>query len=66
MLRYALIFFIIALIAALLGFTGVAAGAAEIATITKDPLLLPGAKSEPRSGGAKIQPSPSLKQRAAR
>ena len=33
MLRYALIFFIIALIAALLGFTGVAAGAAEIAKI---------------------------------
>lgn len=33
MLRYALIFFIIALIAALLGFTGVAAGAASIAKI---------------------------------
>ena len=33
MLRYALIFFIIALIAALLGFTGVAAGATEIAKI---------------------------------
>ena len=33
MLRYALIFFIIALIAALLGFTGVAAGAAEIAKV---------------------------------
>jgi uncharacterized membrane protein YtjA (UPF0391 family) len=33
MLRYALIFFIIALIAALFGFTGIAAGAAEIAKI---------------------------------
>ncbi len=33
MLRYALIFFIIALIAALFGFTGVAVGAAEIAKI---------------------------------
>ena len=33
LLRYALIFFIIALIAALLGFTGVAAGATEIAKI---------------------------------
>ncbi len=33
MLRYALIFFIIALIAALFGFTGVAAGATEIAKI---------------------------------
>lgn len=33
MLRYALIFFIVALIAALLGFTGVAAGATEIAKI---------------------------------
>lgn len=33
MLRYALIFFIIALIAALFGFTGFAAGAAEIAKI---------------------------------
>ncbi len=33
MLRYALIFFIIALIAALFGFTGVAAGASEIAKI---------------------------------
>jgi uncharacterized membrane protein YtjA (UPF0391 family) len=33
MLRYALIFFIVALIAALLGFTGVAAGVAEIAKI---------------------------------
>lgn len=33
MLRYALIFFIIALIAALFGFTGIAAGAASIAKI---------------------------------
>jgi uncharacterized membrane protein YtjA (UPF0391 family) len=33
MLRYALIFFIIALVAALLGFTGIAAGAVEIARI---------------------------------
>jgi len=33
MLRYALIFFIVALIAALFGFTGVAAGAAAIAKI---------------------------------
>lgn len=33
MLRYALIFFIIALIAALFGFTGIAAGAVEIAKI---------------------------------
>ena len=33
MLRYALIFFIVALIAALFGFTGIAAGAAEIAKI---------------------------------
>lgn len=33
MLRYALIFFIIALIAALFGFTGVATGAASIAKI---------------------------------
>jgi uncharacterized membrane protein YtjA (UPF0391 family) len=33
MLRYALIFFIIALIAAVFGFTGIAAGAAEIAKI---------------------------------
>jgi len=33
MLRYALIFFIIALIAALLGFTGVAAGGAARAQI---------------------------------
>jgi uncharacterized membrane protein YtjA (UPF0391 family) len=33
MLRYALIFFIVALIAALFGFTGIAAGAAEIAKV---------------------------------
>lgn len=33
MLRYALIFFIIALVAGLLGFTGIAAGAVEIARI---------------------------------
>jgi uncharacterized membrane protein YtjA (UPF0391 family) len=33
MLRYALIFFIIALVAALLGFTGIAAGAVEIARV---------------------------------
>jgi uncharacterized membrane protein YtjA (UPF0391 family) len=33
MLRYALIFFIVALIAAVFGFTGIAAGAAEIAKI---------------------------------
>lgn len=33
MLRYALIFFIIAIIAAVLGFGGIAAGAAEIAKI---------------------------------
>ena len=33
MLRYALIFFIVALIAALFGFTGIAAGAASIAKI---------------------------------
>lgn len=33
MLRYALIFFIVALVAALFGFTGIAAGAVEIARI---------------------------------
>jgi len=33
MLRYAVIFLIIALVAALLGFTGIAAGAVEIARI---------------------------------
>jgi uncharacterized membrane protein YtjA (UPF0391 family) len=33
MLRYALIFFVVALIAALFGFGGIAAGAAEIAKI---------------------------------
>lgn len=33
MLRYAIVFFIIALIAALFGFTGIAAGAVEIARI---------------------------------
>jgi len=33
MLRYAAIFFVIALIAALFGFGGIAAGATEIATI---------------------------------
>jgi len=33
MLRYALIFFIVALIAALFGFGGIAAGATEIAKI---------------------------------
>ena len=33
MLRYALIFFIVALVAALFGFTGIAVGAAEIAKI---------------------------------
>lgn len=31
MLHYALVFFVIALVAALLGFTGIAAGAVEIA-----------------------------------
>lgn len=33
MLRYALIFFIVALVAALFGFTGLAVGAASIAKI---------------------------------
>ena len=33
MLRYAVIFLVIALVAALLGFTGIAAGAVEIAKI---------------------------------
>ena len=33
MLRYAAIFFVIALVAALFGFTGIAVGAAEIAKI---------------------------------
>jgi uncharacterized membrane protein YtjA (UPF0391 family) len=33
MLRYAIIFLVIALVAALLGFTGIAAGAVEIAKI---------------------------------
>jgi uncharacterized membrane protein YtjA (UPF0391 family) len=33
MLRYAVIFFVIALIAAIFGFTGIAAGAAEIARV---------------------------------
>lgn len=33
MLRYAVIFLVIALIAALLGFTGIASGAVEIARI---------------------------------
>jgi len=33
MLHYAVVFFVIALIAALLGFTGIAAGAVEIARI---------------------------------
>jgi uncharacterized membrane protein YtjA (UPF0391 family) len=33
MLRYSLVFFVIALIAALLGFGGIAAGAVEIAKI---------------------------------
>jgi len=33
MLRYALIFFIVALVAALFGFGGIAAGATEIAKI---------------------------------
>lgn len=33
MLRYAIIFFVVALIAALFGFTGIAAGAVEIAKI---------------------------------
>jgi len=33
MLQYAVIFFIVALIAALFGFTGIAAGAVEIAKI---------------------------------
>lgn len=33
MLRYAIVFFIIALIAALFGFSGIAAGAVEIAKI---------------------------------
>lgn len=34
MLQYAVVFFVIALIAALLGFGGIAAGAAEIAKIS--------------------------------
>ncbi|OHC62049.1 MAG: DUF1328 domain-containing protein [Rhodocyclales bacterium GWA2_65_20] len=33
MLYYAIVFFVIALVAALLGFTGIAAGAVEIARI---------------------------------
>ncbi|HVB49733.1 MAG TPA: DUF1328 domain-containing protein [Burkholderiales bacterium] len=33
MLRYAVVFLVIALVAALLGFTGIAAGAVEIAKI---------------------------------
>jgi len=33
MLHYALVFFVVALIAALFGFTGIAAGAVEIAKI---------------------------------
>jgi uncharacterized membrane protein YtjA (UPF0391 family) len=33
MLHYALVFFVIAIIAAVFGFTGIAAGAAEIAKI---------------------------------
>jgi uncharacterized membrane protein YtjA (UPF0391 family) len=33
MLRYAVVFFIVAIIAAIFGFTGIAAGAAEIAKI---------------------------------
>lgn len=33
MLRYALIFFVVALVAALFGFTGIAAGAVEIARV---------------------------------
>jgi uncharacterized membrane protein YtjA (UPF0391 family) len=33
MLHYALVFFVIALVAALFGFTGIAAGAVEIAKI---------------------------------
>jgi len=33
MLRYAAIFFVIALVAALFGFTGIAVGAAEIAKV---------------------------------
>jgi len=33
MLHYAAVFFVIALVAALLGFTGIAAGAVEIAKI---------------------------------
>jgi uncharacterized membrane protein YtjA (UPF0391 family) len=33
MLRYAAIFFVIALVAALFGFTGIAAGAVEVARI---------------------------------
>ena len=33
MLRYAIVFFIIAIIAAIFGFTGIAAGAAEVAKI---------------------------------
>ena len=33
MLQYAVIFFIVALIAALFGFTGIAAGAVEIAKV---------------------------------
>jgi len=33
MLQYAIVFFIVALIAALFGFTGIAAGAVEIAKV---------------------------------
>lgn len=33
MLHYAIVFFVIALVAAVLGFTGIAAGAVEIARI---------------------------------
>lgn len=33
MLHYAVVFFVIALVAALLGFTGIAAGAVEIAKV---------------------------------
>lgn len=33
MLHYALVFFVVALVAALFGFTGIAAGAVEIARI---------------------------------
>jgi len=41
MLHYAVVFFIIAIIAAVFGFTGIAAGAAEIAKILFYIFLVP-------------------------